>query len=595
MKSMTRRNYGNLIIGAAAGALLPTPLLSSSLPIGSPPTPLTLKLTPLPAQGVQRIASIAIDLHFGSVRAARGAPLLRMALISDNVDTIATTVTDIEATDANGPLTLKVRDIDLPVEEARDSQTGGPTREWFPDRAVSGALEVRYTVPGQATLPPRGPVGPLAFSDDAGGVSANGNIFLLMPPGDQLYAFNVVWDLSHLPGGAIGVSSLGRGSRRSVAPMTSGEIRQSYFMAGRVETWPAEDEASGFFSAWQGTPSFDAAMLLRWTSNLYGHYQQFFHEPPHHPYGVFLRYNPVNSGGGTGFFHSFVATFGPGRGSDLSAMRVMLAHEMFHTFQPYITQPAGKISSWFTEGLAVFYEGRLPLRFGLITPDEFLTDLNTAAGRYYTNIMATQPNSVIGDHFWSDTRIRMLAYDRGMLYFATVDDAMRKKYHGSQSLDDLMLGMLERERHGAKLSNQDWEDMLRAKLGPSAVDEFRKFLAGDMPLPATDAFGPCFERTTTRLRRYELGFDPAVLSEPTRIVRGVVVGSAAERAGLRNGDEIVKPIPQDEIQGNQKEIQTLQIRRGDQVFPISYLPRGETVDAYQWRRKASVTDDRCAV
>jgi hypothetical protein len=50
-----------------------------------------------------------------------------------------------------------------------------------------------------------------------------------------------------------------------------------------------------------------------------------------------------------------------------------------------------------------------------------------------------------------------------------------------------------------------------------------------------------FSRTMKTARRYEVGFDPAVLGETRRIVTGVVCGSAAEAAGLRNGDEILKP------------------------------------------------------
>jgi hypothetical protein len=47
------------------------------------------------------------------------------------------------------------------------------------------------------------------------------------------------------------------------------------------------------------------------------------------------------------------------------------------------------------EGLAVLYEGRLPLRYRLITPDAFLQNLNSHASRYYSSVMATQPNSEV--------------------------------------------------------------------------------------------------------------------------------------------------------------------------------------------------------
>ncbi len=39
--------------------------------------------------------------------------------------------------------------------------------------------------------------------------------------------------------------------------------------------------------------------------------------------------------------------------------------------------------------------------------------------------------------------------------------------------------------------------------------------------------------------------------------------------------------------------ETGEIRRDGRDFPISYLPRGETVQAWQWERVPGVPDSRC--
>lgn len=114
-----------------------------------------------------------------------------------------------------------------------------------------------------------------------------------------------------------------------------------------------------------------------------------------------------------------------------------------------------------------------------------------------------------------------------------------------------------------------------------------------MPIPASDAFGACFERTTAPMRRYQLGFEPAVLTESRRIIRDLVPGSAAAAAGLQNGDEIMKPVPQDKLQGSQNMQLTLIIKRDGKTFPVTYLPRAETVDTYQWRRVPGRPDNEC--
>jgi hypothetical protein len=43
-------------------------------------------------------------------------------------------------------------------------------------------------------------------------------------------------------------------------------------------------------------------------------------------------------------------------------------------------------------------------------------------------------------------------------------------------------------------------------------------------------------------------------------------------------------VPQDSIQGEQTQQLTLRLRRDGRVFTVTYLPRGETVDAWQWQR-----------
>jgi hypothetical protein len=556
---------------------------------------LALSLAPKSGRiGSGQIEKVDVTLHFQDVKVPAGFPLLRLPLVSSNVDSAATTLQHLSARDSRGALHLTARDESpSPNENAGDSSSGGRSRDWFADRVPHGTITVQYSVPAAATLPPRGPAPPFSFTNDSGGVSAAGHVFILLPPQNLKYRVTIAWDLSSARKGSRAISSLGEGRVESPEPMTGEQVRMGFFMAGQIHSWPTRLPKKGFFAAWQGSPAFDTAALASWTGELYRNYSHFFGQTTPPPYGVFLRYNPINAGGGVGLYHSFVITYGQRQGGNVAELKNTLAHEMFHTFQPFIAQPVGLASSWFGEGLAMFYEGRLPLRFGLILPTDYLHIINFSAGRYYTSIMARVPNSEIAERFWADTRIRTLPYDRGLFYFSVVDDQVRKASSGKQSLDDLMFGMLKLERAGKSTSDSDWETALSRNLGAAAVSEFRAFLDGKLQVPPSDAFGPCFQQTSRPLRRYEVGFDPAVLAEPKRLVRGLVLGSAAATAGLRNGDEIVKPVPQDNIQGDQAQILMLTIRRDGKVSPISYLPRGETVEAYQWERVNGVPDSAC--
>src|SRR5262249_29633249 len=150
---------------------------------------------------------------------------------------------------------------------------------------------------------------------------------------------------------------------------------------------------------------------------------------------------------------------------------------------------------------------------------------------------------------------------------------------------------VHRERRGEKLDGAGWVAMLGKEVGvEKARSTYDSMLAGGVMLPDSDAFGPCFERTTGQFRRFELGFDGKSLTSQPRIGHGLVAGWAAAAAGLQDGDEIVYPVGLDTIQSDQKATLTLQVRRNGTVSPLTYLPRGATAEAYQWRRVPGVPD-----
>jgi predicted metalloprotease with PDZ domain len=67
---------------------------------------------------------------------------------------------------------------------------------------------------------------------------------------------------------------------------------------------------------------------------------------------------------------------------------------------------------------------------------------------------------------------------------------------------------------------------------------------------------------------YELGFDRERSLKDQR-VRGLVPGSAAEKAGLREGDDLLGW----QILVDTAKKTTLQVRRGNQARDIEYFPR----------------------
>jgi predicted metalloprotease with PDZ domain len=148
-------------------------------------------------------------------------------------------------------------------------------------------------------------------------------------------------------------------------------------------------------------------------------------------------------------------------------------------------------------------ERLLPLRAGLISADEFLHNLNSTAARYYTDALNHTPNSEIAASFWSDTRIRVLPYDRGSLYLSIVDSRVRAASGGKRSLDSLILAMIGRKRAGLAMDQAAWRAVLTKELGSSGIDELdanvkrRPGSACIVSLRPT-AFKSCFKVWTKR-------------------------------------------------------------------------------------------------
>ena len=545
---------------------------------------MSITLKPGPADKDDHVGYVDVTMTFQAADAPAGVPLLALPVIVANIETVAKTMTNFEATDANGVLPMEAKDDPGSVPM--------PSRRWIPARPVRGDLVVRYRAPIASTPPTRsGP--PFGLHTEGGGFSGAGYTFIPTPVESKPHGLAIRWDLVALGPGAGSSSSFGDGDVDTAEPGAADQLSSAFFMAGPVHRYPEKPTGDGFSSAWLGSPPFDPLPLMVWTEKLYAWYRGFFRAGSEKPYRVFLRHNPVNPNGGAGLYNSFVATFD--QKTKPKDLELLLAHEMLHTFAPGLEEArAGLMSTqWFSEGLAIYYQRLLPLRAGLIEPEEFLNDLNPTAGRYYTNALNDTPNDQIAPRFWDDTRIRVLPYDRGSMYLAGVNAKIRKASAGKRSLDDLVLALLERQRKGLSNSPDIWVELITKDLGPAAKAEYEAMLAGAVMLPDSDAFGPCFERRIAKLRRFELGFDPKVMNQSPRIIRGLIPGSEADRAGLRDGDEITKPVGLDSVQEDQKRTLKLEIRRQGKVFPVTYLPRGETVDAYQWARVSGIADADC--
>ena len=203
------------------------------------------------------------------------------------------------------------------------------------------------------------------------------------------------------------------------------------------------------------------------------------------------------------------------------ALDLVVAHELVHRFlggSVRLLEPGGREAAWFSEGFTVHFARRVLLDAGLVAPAAFVADVNRTLGE------------------GANGEERLPAeYRRGALYAAWFDAAIRRASRGRRSLGDVVRDLLA--GGSASLPVTALRDAFAREIGPegaAAVDRLEARDDTPVDLPG-DTFGPCARRSVRERTAFEIGFDRRSLDGKPALIRGIVKGSAAEHAGVREG------------------------------------------------------------
>ncbi len=509
-------------------------------------------------------------------------------------------IEDVYVRDGEGALALKTKSATV---------DGEVRTEWRSDRHPSGAIVITYKVKisaGESGGRYQG------VHSHAGGFEGLGSTFLLLPDVNDIYHAHVTWNLAGAGDGAVAASSFGSGDAEATGPLD--RLLSAFYMAGPLGRFSLDDGAVHFRSAWLGRPAFNPVEASVWAAKVREAQRGFFHDTDPAPFSFFLRAVPrlgpswVGNGGPS----SFLLLAGDKLEWSRLA-RFAVAHELTHTWIGVagsgvrLDGPEGS-AYWFTEGFTVHFTREILLRSGLCTPAEFLDDLRERTERFLTSPDKALPNEGIAKGFFKSDTVNKLPYDRGMLYAAEVDAAVRAKSGGKRSLDDLVLALLDRARSLGKqaavaadpaakdttatatLPADAFREIVGAELGPAGLARYDAVIVrGEAPAPPSSAYGPCFKAAKKAIPRFELGFDAASYKDGK--LRGLVRGSAADRAGLREGDRVKGG---EMLGGVSSKAVVVIVEREGKEKTISFLPQGATVDGSIWVRDPKVPDAACA-
>ncbi len=232
-----------------------------------------------------------------------------------------------------------------------------------------------------------------------------------------------------------------------------------------------------------------AARMYAWLGKSYGYLR------PLPSYRVFIR---VGGRGGTALGSSFMAGAtprAPGAGTSGTAPRETFTHEMGHLFVGGIDAPQG-VQSWFSEGLNTYYTRLLPMRGGFTSVEEYGRAINADFDAYWYGSARNFSADSITRIGFADEDVRHMPYVRSSVYFADLDSRIRARSHGRRTLDEVMRELFERRARGEHFDHAMWKETVGREAGPEARAFFDSLIIqGTATLvPASDAFGPCFER-----------------------------------------------------------------------------------------------------
>ena len=546
-------------------------LLLGLLPVltqAAPGPVLTLRLRPTYAQP-GRANGLAVSYSLvPAVGSPQARPLdLQFDMLVPFLVRNTDRVTGLVVTDARGPVALAAPTV---------RETKGETKQhWQARRPVVGTVHVVYRVPvASAVAPKRGPH--LDLQAAGGGVAGAGQGFLLLPALPDSLTLHLSWQL---PAGAAGTSSYGAGSR--TVRTSPGQLNATQFLAGPLYQYPARPTGQGFSAAGLGKTAAEMQGPMVAAERVYELERRAFNGSATQAFNFFFRSyagSPFSSGVASP--GTFMLYLPPSVSLTELHERATIAHEIVHAWGLSL-EAAPLVDDWYTEGIADYFALTLPYAAGLYSPSEYVELINADASWYYTNARRLTPDRDVPRTMWAGRNAWTLSYSRGMLYFANLDAQLRQA--GSpHTVLSLANELLTKQRAGQAPTALDWVALLRQHAGEAAVADWQAMVAGQLLRPVPGAFGPGVASQPVQTGFFDLGFAEPVTLQAGRRIKGLVAGSPAALAGLREGDELTETVNLIPVYSSFTQPITLRVRRGAVVVPITYQPRTGQAEAWEW-------------
>ena len=386
----------------------------------------------------------------------------------------------------------------------------------------------------------------------------------------------LVSDLQHLPTRATEARPLG----------TVDDVLHSTLVGGSDLSVYDDSRGSGLRIAALPAAVQSTDALYRLSRQIAGAERTFWNDSRPRPYVITASPVPRKPGSRYLSGANFGDAFGLWLNADAAPVDIayLLAHEYGHNWIPgtlghtFEVDGQEQREAWLGEGFTDYFALAIALRSGAIDVRDFLDLWNGILLQYAISPARNMPGDAAATAFFTNAFAEKLPYPRGAMLAARWAQQLRA--HGNKTdLRRILLAQMRVARGSVETPAPLFVKTAKSQ-GLVVADDIKRFVVqGETIMLAPDTFGPCATVVTERRPAFERGYDAEATAASKNTVVGVVPGSAAYRAGLRNGMTIQsrkagKP-------GDSMTPFTLVITNDGTVRELTYLPQGKSMQIVQ--------------
>ncbi len=327
--------------------------------------------------------------------------------------------------------------------------------------------------------------------------------------------------------------------------------------AGKFEEFDFDNGGAHFRVVVDGK-EWDKSRLEDSLRRITGYELKLMGGPPFKEYTFFFHVGSYAEAGGGGMEHSNCTAISAG---SMEGATAVAAHEFFHAWnvkriRPQTLEPVDYTKEqytralWFAEGVTSTYGAYTLERSGIWSKADFYGDLagqihelQSRPARAWQSVEESSLDAWLEKYDDYRTPERSISYyNKGQLDGVMLDLAIRDATDNHKSLDDVMRRMNVEYAQAGKFYN-DSEGIRRVVeevAGQSFEDFFRRYVAGVDEIPYDKFLSAAgLELKIEAARTADLGFHVARAPAAGLAVGRIEQGSAAEAAGLRQGDVLL--------------------------------------------------------